>query len=82
MSSAKRKDPKGDTSQKKRACTTSSANKDTLGLGIPFGLNPPAAEGRSVLYQNVHNVQLWKFVNLTATKLFLHVKVNSLPIPF
>ena len=82
MSSAKRKDLKGEAGERKHPRTTSTANKDTLGLGIPFGLNLPTAEDRSVLYQNVHNVQLWKFVNLTAAKLFLHVKVNSLPIPF
>ena len=82
MSSAKRKDSKGETSQRKRARTTSAANKDNLDLPIPFGPNPPTAEDRSVLFQNVHNVQLWKFCNLTAAKLFLQVNVSPLPIPF
>jgi hypothetical protein len=82
MSSAKRKDSKGETSQRKRARTTSAANKDNFDLPIPFGPNPPTAEDRSVLFQNVHNVQLWKFCNLTAAKLFLQVNVSPLPIPF
>jgi hypothetical protein len=48
MSSAKCKDSKGETSQKKRSRTTSAANKDTFDLGIPFGPNPPTAEDKSI----------------------------------